>query len=142
MARLVAWLSRFSGLSLRTRERSSKARSCYFLQCLSAFLLMSFVAGNAQLGQAPGIQPFSTRNFNIDLASSSITAVFTIRSKAGKIPVSYSLVTNYQIQSAHNGVYLTYNLSSGPIVGQLNAHTVGYAVKYTDPKPLTTVLCC
>ena len=129
MGRLVASLSRFSALSLRNREESAKARNSRILQYLCAFLLMSFAASNAQSGQAPGILPFSTRNFNIDLASSSITAIFPIRSKDGKIPVSYSLVANYQIGLSQDGTTLTFPL--GTFAGQLNAHTFGYAVEST-----------
>ena len=63
-----------------------------------AFLLLFCVGiGNAPVGQAPGVQMLSTRNFNIDLASSSMTVEFPIRSKGGKIPISYSLVGNYGI---------------------------------------------
>lgn len=41
-------------------------------------------------------------------------------------------MASYQIQKSQNGIALTYNLlTPGGLVGQLNAHTFGYAVTYT-----------
>jgi len=49
---------------------------------------------SAQTDPIAGIIPFSTRENNVDLATGAITLEIPIRSKVGKIPVSFNLVTN------------------------------------------------
>jgi hypothetical protein len=119
-------------------NKSSRIQLRRSTPSLWAFLLLFCVGvGDAQVGQAPGIQMFSTRSFNIDLATSSITTDLPIRSKLGKIPVSYSLIGNYQIYAGTSS-QLNYNLSGGPMAGQITAHTFGYGLNYTA----TTILSC
>jgi RHS repeat-associated protein len=139
MACLLVRFRHFSTPHFRTRRESSRIHARCLAQGLCGFLLLLCVGiGNSQVGQAPGVQMFSTRNFNIDLASSSITVGFPIRSKAGKIPVSYALVANYQIQVAQNVTELAYNLLvPGGVAPQLNAHTFGYGVGWTTTSTLS-----
>jgi hypothetical protein len=74
-----------------------------------------------------GVELFSTQKFGIDLASSSITQSPPIRSKSGKIPVSYALVGNSHVYP--NGTGLA--VSSG-FTGKLLAADFGYSVKWTQ----------
>jgi RHS repeat-associated protein len=88
--------------------------------------------GLAQVDPAAGIQMFSTRENNVDLATSSITVNFPIRGKAGKIPLSYSLVGNYHVYGETILTSHFLNLSSTGLQGQLNAHDYGYRITYTS----------
>jgi hypothetical protein len=121
MTLLRRWFRLFS------RGQSFGARSLTTTCVFAALLLCCVGSAYAQAGQAAGIQMFSTRKFNIDLASSSMTTSFPIRTKAGKIPVSYSVAGNYQI-SPLNSSQLTFTNS---IAGQPSAHVLGYAAAYT-----------
>ncbi len=136
MSRFVAAGPILSTLHLHIGKRSSRIQIRRLARTLYVFPLLFCVGiGNAQVGQVPGIQMFSTRNFNIDLATSSITTQFPVRSKGGKIPISYSLVGNYQV-FALNTTQLTYSTT---LEGESTAHTFGYGVGYTATSVLTCV---
>jgi hypothetical protein len=130
-------VSQVPSLLCSTTNRSSRIQGRR-LPSICFLLLFGVGIGNAQGGQTPGIQMFSTRQFNIDLASSSMTVAFPIRSKAGKIPVSYSLTANYGISTGLVAGLPSIVLSPSVLMPQLNAHTYGYTVAWTT----TTVLSC
>lgn len=87
--------------------------------------------GLAQVDTAAGIQMFSTRENNVDLATSSITVNFPIRSKIGKIPVSFALVGNYHVygETVLTSHFLNIATALQP---QLQAHDYGYSITYTS----------
>jgi hypothetical protein len=113
--------------SIRT-EFGLVARRFVFLL---AFPLCLAGIGLAQVDPAAGIQMFSTRENNVDLATSSITVNFPIRSKTGKIPVSFSLVGNYHVYG--ETILGTHFLNvAAALQPQLQAHDYGYSIKYTS----------
>ena len=137
MACLLVRSRHCSTLGFPIRRQISAIQVRSISERLMGFLLLCF-AGIASAQQVPGVQMFSTRNFNIDLASGSVTVGFSIRSKAGKIPVSYSLVGNYQISTGLVAGSSSLLPPSAGLAPQLNAHTFGYRVYYTTTSKTLT----
>jgi RHS repeat-associated protein len=70
------------------------------LRCFPLFLIMTMSLSDAQTVPADpntGIQMWSTNEFGIDLATSAINVQIPVRSKAGVIPFSSSLVGTNQV---------------------------------------------
>jgi len=82
--------------SVSSSRRARIAARNIGLFVLSATFLIA--AASAQTDPAGGILPFSThvggQYDSIDLASSNVTLNIPVRSKAGKIPFTFSLVAN------------------------------------------------
>ena len=101
MARFAVGLSLVHLQSFNSIFKTDCRKECGLavrrLSFLFALPLCLVGIGSAQADPSAGIQMFSTRENNVDLATSSITVNFPIRSKTGKIPVSFSLVGNYHV---------------------------------------------
>jgi hypothetical protein len=84
--------------------------------CVSAMLVICCSGAKAQSGPNNGILPFSTHDWGIDLASSAVYLDIPLRSKAGKIPYSSSLVsTYYYFPFVDSQEKLVWGLGGGPV---------------------------
>src|SRR5580704_7631037 len=104
---------------------------------LLALLLCLIGMASAQVDPAAGIEMFSTREYNVDLATSSITVNFPIRSKTGKIPISFALAGNYHVYGETILTSHFLNVATA-LQSQLQAHDYGYKIGYTS---LETIDC-
>ncbi len=103
----------------------------YFRLAVLPTILFASVASLAQ-GSVPGVQPFSTSAGgpydSVDLGNTGIFLSIPVRSKAGKIPFSYSIVGNsgYSIftSGSSSGWVSYYSLTGEPMMADFGS-TIG-----------------